>query len=221
MPLHIASKNVRGAWAARPPGSHVVDVTSGQGKTSRYRLAFSPMHIEDGPGYLAPDGTGYACFEHWWQSLKVWADIDHARRKGWWRQQKSARRRDPLLRAIQKRNNDVRPKPLHSADPRHPGVAFGYVASRKRIYVPDYLAMIAASEPAQEALAAVRARLAKGEDVVVVDFDGPRDPDGAPVCRQVTVDLLREKIEYERDPFGHGFVVAAAVLEIPLEAYAA
>ena len=209
---------MRGAWAIRPEGSHTVDVTSGQGVQTRYRRAFSPMHIEGDVRYVAPDGTTYACFEHWWQSRKVYPGKNHGVRNGWWRNQMKPKRRDDMLKL--KANKGL--KPSHAVDPRHPGVHLKTVASRKRIYVPDYLAMIQASELAQQALTDIRARLAKGEHVVVVDFDGPRDPvDKAPVCREVTVDLLREKIEDERHPFGHGFVVAAAVLEIPAEAYAA
>jgi hypothetical protein len=53
----------------------------------------------------------------------------------------------------------------------------------------------------------------------VSDFDGPRDADGQPLIEEVTVDLLRDKIEDVAHPFGHGYVVAAKLLGIPAAAY--
>ena len=49
------------------------------------------------------------------------------------------------------------------------------------------------------------------KDIVVYDFDGPRNPDG---CDEVSVDLLREKIEDTRFPFGHGYIVAGLLAGI-------
>ena len=56
-------------------------------------------------------------------------------------------------------------------------------------------------------------------DVVVYDFDGPRADDGAPECRELTLDLLREKINDMRFPFGHGYVVAALLAGVPPSEY--
>ena len=57
------------------------------------------------------------------------------------------------------------------------------------------------------------------EHVVITDYDGPRDAHGEPACEEVTLELLREKLHDETRPFGHGYVVAAELLEIPSAAF--
>ena len=113
---------------------------------------------------------------------------------------------------------------LHALDPRQPDVPLDYVASRKQIYVPDYVEMLKNgphSATTQQCLRQAREHLLRGRDVVVYDFDGPRAPDGAPLCEKVTLQLLREKIDDPTFPFGHGYVVAAEILRCPPAAYAA
>ena len=96
---------------------------------------------------------------------------------------------------------------------------FDYLESRKKFYVPDYTAKLNGSALAQEAFAQIENRLAAGDDVVVQDYDGPRDTTGAPLIKEVTVDLLRDKINDVAFPFGHGYVVAAKILGIPAWEY--
>ena len=55
--------------------------------------------------------------------------------------------------------------------------------------------------------------------MVIYDFDGPRAPDGTPLCLPVTVELLKQKINDTTFPFGHGYVVAATALGIPPTEY--
>ena len=50
-----------------------------------------------------------------------------------------------------------------------------------------------------------------GKNVAVYDFDGPRHPDGKNACLQVTLEMLKEKINDPKFPFGHGYVIAAAL----------
>lgn len=59
----------------------------------------------------------------------------------------------------------------------------------------------------------------EGHNVVVYDFDGPRGVDRETTCCEVTLDLLKEKINNEKHPFGHGYVVAATLLGIKPEEY--
>ena len=83
-----------------------------------------------------------------------------------------------------------------------------YVTSRKKIYVPDYHARFLEHSVRVD-------ELRKGGDVVIFDLDGPfvgKDP----VCLEVTTEMLREKIADTSRPFGHGYVVTAAVADIPL-----
>lgn len=79
----------------------------------------------------------------------------------------------------------------------------------------------------QCAEAGVRARIRRARHaaefvnkrVIIYDFDGPRDEDRAPLCLSLTLELLHEKINDPRHPFGHGYIVGALLADIPLTAY--
>ena len=62
-------------------------------------------------------------------------------------------------------------------------------------------------------------KVLEGNDIVVYDMDGPRSEDGEPITLPVTLDMLREKIEYTKFPFGHGYVVAATFAGIKPDLY--
>jgi hypothetical protein len=62
-------------------------------------------------------------------------------------------------------------------------------------------------------------KVKKGKDVVVFDFDGPREKDGSVTCVEVTLELLKEKINDTHFPFGHGYVVASFVKGIELSEF--
>jgi len=87
-----------------------------------------------------------------------------------------------------------------------------YVTSRKKVYVPRYHELMKEKEMALK----WKETIHKGKDVVVYDFDGPRELDGSVTCVEVTVDLLKEKINDTRFPFGHGYVVASFLKNIEL-----
>ena len=187
-----------------------VDVTTGQGKKQLARLAFSPMHVESGLEYVAPTGQRFACYENYWQSLKVHEGRDHAADLEWWRKQTKAHRRRPGTKGV---------RVLHAADEqRVPGATFKYVESRKFFYVKDYRHKIQKCLQAKRMMECMRKTL-QHEHVVITDYDGPRDADGEPACEEVTIDLLRAKLHDETHPFGHGYVVAAELLEIPSAAF--
>ena len=103
---------------------------------------------------------------------------------------------------------------LHAKHARFPGQELGYVESRKKVYVPDYYERIKNN-------AHLRTLREKHREqcVVVYDFDGPRHADGAPAIEEVTVEMLKRRINDERFPFGHGYVVAAAMAGILPEEY--
>lgn len=189
--IYIAAKNLRGASAPVPPGMYRVDVTSAQPKWSRYRTQLSPMHPAKG-GY-----KGFWCFEHYWQSGKVYEGISHAKTVAWWKGRKKATRRYPTKARV------LYAKWNHT-------VALGCVDSRKQVYVPEYMAYVKEAPVIKE----LRESVLKGQRMVVVDFDGPRDASGAPTCLRVTREMLLEKIEDPKHPFGHGYVVAALLAGI-------
>lgn len=202
MKVYIASKNFKGKWAERPKGAVVVDVTSAQAKGSANRIAFSPMNMKQ---YTDPHEGEFPNFEAYWQSIKVIENVPHAPAKQWWKSIDKPKRRHPKMK-----KNRV----MHAEHARYPGRMFGYVESRKKVYVPDYFDMIKDNSH----LLHLREKH-KGQCVVVYDFDGPRHDDGTPAIEEVTVAMLRRKINEERVPFGHGFVVAAALANITPDEY--
>jgi hypothetical protein len=49
--VYVASMNCRGAWAERPGGATIVNVTSGQGKESKNHHDFSPTTESNYKGF--------------------------------------------------------------------------------------------------------------------------------------------------------------------------
>lgn len=203
MKVWIAGMKFRGRWATAPEGSIRVNVTSAQSKQSKDRLAFSPMHVHD--RRFVKNGESFANFEGFWQSRKVLNGLDHGVSKRFWTTAQTARRRHPEMK---KRGVS------HCEDERRPGEKLNYVESRKSIYIPDY------HHAFLEGSQRVRELRDSGRDVVVFDLDGPKDADGEPLCLPATVEILREKIADTSAPFGHGYVVAAALAGIPLSEFA-
>ena len=205
--VYVAAKNMRGAWADRSHLSNpfVVDVTSAQSKSGRFRVAFSPMHF--GEPYASPEEGTFPNFEAYWQSLKQIEGLDEAKHKAWWKGITSAKRRHPAIK---------KSRVLGAKHKRFPGQLMGYVESRKRVYVPDYHAMVAPKKVVEE----LKAIQSEGKrPIVVYDFDGPRTEDGKPICEKVDVEMLRRRIDDASKPFGHGFVVAALLAGIGPEDY--
>ena len=61
--------------------------------------------------------------------------------------------------------------------------------------------------------------LKNGHNLIIYDFDGPRKLDGTVTCLELTKELLIEKINDTRFPFGHGYVVAATIANIKPKEY--
>jgi len=210
MDVYVAAKNMRGVWAncSHLQEPYKVDVTSAQALQAPFRKAFSPMHM--GEPYISLEEGSFPNFEAYWQSLKVLDGQDEKEHKKWWKTINKARRRHPALSG--KRPSRV----VGAKHKRFPGETMGYVESRKKVYVPDYYNMV----KDKEMTAFLKtARANSTRNIVVYDFDGPRDEKGAPLCEKVTIEMLRERINDVSKPFGHGFVVAAMVAGIGPEAY--
>ena len=201
--IFIASMNLRGKRASLGRACKKVNVTSAQAKNSKYRLAFSPMQPMPG-GY-----KGYDRFEHFWQAAKVWEGVPHTKSIAWWKKQTKAKRRYPGGKGR---------RVLNAVFPGHPK-PLGYVESRKKVYVPEYHALATATVAFKELVAEAVARGPGGDPIVLYVFDGPRGPDRQPECREITLELLREKINDTTHPFGHGYVVGAALLGYKPEQY--
>jgi len=190
--IYVASMNMRGRWAPLPHSDCVrINVTSSQPRTSKYRLALSPMTPLDG-GY-----EGYQCFENFWQSGKRYegqSEEDVEKMLSWWKKQEKGKRRYTGGKGMRVTHAEFGGKP------------YGYVESRKEVYVPRYAALV---RPHIDRLFGD-----VENDIVIYDFDGPRNSDGGVRCDEVTVDFLREKIHNTRFPFGHGYVVAGLLAGI-------
>ncbi len=81
--------------------------------------------------------------------------------------------------------------------------------------MPEYRNLI----QGREMLQFYKDQLDEGRDITIFDFDGPRTPEGEVSCVKLSEDLLIEKINDTRYPFGHGYVIASILAGIPIERY--
>lgn len=199
------------------PGGKKINVTSAQGIAHPNRLAFSPMTAIPGRYH------GFYCFENFWQSGKRFKELNHLHQHvkdadiKAWKKYDTPKRRHPKAKGA---------VPVDAVYPDiFPGETFGYVESRKRVYVPLYHQYITEQNEHRKLFHMWKDAVAKGASVIITDFDGPKERSADPdveytrPCMRVTLDLLREKINDPEFQFGHGYVVAAAMLGISPEEY--
>lgn len=190
--IYIASMNMRGKWADPICDNYIkINVTSAQAKKSKNRINFSPMTEIQG-GY-----NGYWNFESYWQSGKVFENIPIETTKKWWRELKEPKRRYP-----KSKGNKVLYALFDDNDEK-----MDYVTSRKKVYVPQYYDLIKDKDIIEE----YKQILMTGKNIIIYDFDGPRDINGDVLCLELTNDLLIHKINDTRHPFGHGYIVASCI----------
>ena len=188
--VYIASMNMRGAWATQPNNTLKLNVTSAQSLNSLDRKDFSPMTKING-GY-----KGYWNFETYWQAGKIYSSIPKVKTKKYWKELKEPKRRYPGSKGM---------KVLYAEFDDYPNEQMDYVTSRKKVYVPEYFNLVKNRERAKH----WKKIIENGHDVVIYDFDGPRDENGKPICLQVDKEMLIKKINDVTFPFGHGYVIAA------------
>ena len=197
--ISIASMQMMGKWAEPINKDSIkINVTSGQSKKSKNRLAFSPMTE------IVDLYKGYWCFENYWQSGKVYQEVPIEKTKNWWKNLKEPKRRYPGSKDMEVLyslfdNNDEK---------------MDYVTSRKKIYVPEYYNLIKDNK-----MIIYWKNKLKDHDLTIYDFDGPKNDDGEITCLELTRELLIEKINDTKFPFGHGYIVAACIAEIPYQEY--
>jgi hypothetical protein len=201
--VYIASMNMRGKRAIAPNGAICINVTSAQAKQNENRKDFSPM-TEIVGGY-----KGYWNFESYWQSGKVFEGISEEITKAWWKSLKEPKRRYPgakNMKVLYAKFDDIDGK-------------LDYVTSRKKVYVPEYYNLIKNRKMTKHWKKIIK----KATDIVIYDFDGPRKTDkncvGDVTCLELTKELLIKKINDEKFPFGHGYVVGACLLGIDYEEF--
>ena len=192
--VYLASMKMYGKWASPiDENSKIINVTSSQSKTSKYRRDFSPM-TEIVGGYKE-----FWNFESYWQSGKVFDNIPEEKTKKWWIDLKQPKRRYPKSKGM---------KVLYSSWDN--GEKMDYISSRKKVYVPEYFELI----KNKETLIELKNEFKKGMNITIYDFDGPKNIDGTVSCLEITKDVLIDKINDTQFPFGHGYVVASTILGI-------
>ena len=200
--IYIASMNLRGARAVPIDANSVkLNVTSAQRTLSLDRRDFSPMTPIEG-GYM-----GYWNYESRWQSGKIFEGIDEKMSKDWWKAQKKPKRRYPKGKG----------KTILCA--RFEGYEdkgdMDYVTARKTVYVKEYYDLI----KNRERTLYWKKLLEEGQSITIYDFDGPRTEDKGVTCLELNEDLLKDKINDLKFPFGHGYVVACALTGIDLSVF--
>jgi len=200
--VYIASMNLRGVRAVKlDPESLNLNVTSAQAKLSKDRRDFSPMTPIEG-GY-----HGYWNFESGWQSGKIFEGVDEKVVKDWWKAQKEPKRRYPKGKGK---------KVLCARFERYEEKGdMDYVTSRKEVYCKEYYELI----KNRERTLYWKKLLDEGKSITIYDFDGPRNEDKGVTCVELSVDMLKEKIEDVKFPFGHCYVVGCALAGIELSEF--
>lgn len=98
------------------------------------------------------------------------------------------------------------------------GERLDYIAARKRIYCGEYARLA----PATEAFQTLHDMVQRGQSLQIVEVDGPdpslKYPPYDQISREnpsmlMTEETCRLLINDERKPFGHGFVIAALLLD--------
>ena len=200
--VFIASMNLRGE-RGKPldVNSLKFNVTSAQRTLSLDRRDFSPMTPIEG-GY-----KGYWNYESRWQSGKIFEGIDEKMSKNWWKAQTKPKRRYPkgkgktILCARFEGYEDI-------GD-------MDYVTARKTVYVKEYYDLI----KDRERTLYWKKLLEEGQSITIYDFDGPRTEDKGVTCLELNEELLRDKINDLKFPFGHGYIVACALTGIDLSVF--
>ena len=200
--VFIASMNLRGE-RGKPldVNSLKLNVTSAQRTLSLDRRDFSPMTPIEG-GY-----KGYWNYESRWQSGKIFEGIDEKVVKDWWKAQKEPKRRYPKGKG--KRILCAR---FEGYEDRGD---MDYVISRKDVYVKEYYDLI----KDRDRVKYWKKMLDEGKSITIYDFDGPRNEDKSVTCLELSVDMLKEKIEDIKFPFGHSYVVGCALAGIDISEF--
>lgn len=192
--VYVAAMNLRGIRAPKPSDQCLsLNATSAQAKASPERRDFSPMSPVEGKY------KGYYSFENYWQSGKIFENIPPNVSKAYWLGLNESKRRFPQSKGK---------KILYAS--YQLGQQLDYINARKQVYVPEYHQLIINRPSTQK----WKNLVATGHCVVVYDFDGPRDLQGNPVCLEVTLQMLINKINDPTFPFGHGYVIAAELAGI-------
>ncbi len=86
-----------------------------------------------------------------------------------------------------------------------------YIPSRKIVYIPEYYNLVKDRELTKYWIE----EFSKGDiNIIVYDYDGPKKEDGTPDIKEVNKKLLIKMINEPKYPFGHGYIIAGAIMGI-------
>jgi hypothetical protein len=106
------------------------------------------------------------------RSPTVFKDVPHAISVQFWRSnQLTAKTKIPKFKREESAVRNI--------------VRLDIVESRRAVYIPMYESHLSSSESADR-LAQWLAAVESGKNVVIFDFDGPRDSTSKPLCEEVT-----------------------------------
>ncbi len=158
-------------------------------------MLLGPVHDENGERYALNIEDG-------WQCSKVWPF--HRNRGGDWLRMWNKWSENGRFSGLALRHRGRGP-PLFSL---YMGDEMDYVTARKRMYC-EWMRQLAVEK---EHFKDLRARYLRGENLILLDYDGLRREDP-----NENVDLTRERLkELVNDssrPFGHGLVLAALIMD--------
>lgn len=116
---------------------------------------------------------------------------------------------------------------LNDVEFDYQGKMLDYVESRKKVYVPQYLEAVE-NKPR---LASLKQKLDKGENLLVIEVDGPHK-ESMPYYREkyqvsddfivrdtilVTPENMKIMLDDEKHPFGHGYCLGMALLGLTVK----
>ena len=199
--VFIVTKIMRGPWGDyksirdKLGQLELVDVTS---SSVKYRDDFSPMKIP-----INSDYNNTCCFENYWQKGKVFENTDREKQLKWWNSQTKGKRSYPPGKGK---------KVLYAQWEDLGDYKYKYIESRKKVYVPKYWELIENNHTLCELIDKVN----NGVNVAVVDYDGPKSDEGNPLVHEISIEYLQDQINDSRNghQFGHGYIVAGAILGI-------
>ncbi len=147
---------------------------------------------------MSPTGyKGFYCFENYWQSGKIYEGTDREKTLGWWKSQIYGKRRFPQGKG----KRILGAKYFDRID------TLDYIEARKKVYLPEYWNLVKDTNSIKILISLIE----KGESIVLYGFDGPRDRDGNPLCIEASLDFLKNKLNDETHPFGHGYIISAII----------
>ena len=187
--------------------------------TSVVGSSFSPLKGETYP-ITTFDGLVYQNFENWWQSSKIYPDLNHYKnenlteeffewRKQWSKEKQGCRilrcnkNLKKCLKSTSKSLRQLCYKPIAAY---HDGEIVDYITSRD-FYLREYINVIKNKKYFND----LYERVKNGEKIMILDLDGPL-LDLYPEGREVSWNMIQEAMNDPKYPFGHGYVICCLLL---------